>query len=128
MPSQVRTISEEMPGSSSGRPQVCSSCINRELYRNLTMLQIKEDILKNLNMSHGPPQVSKKDVNRHMMQQIVANYRDTHLHADHLEGIQNDDGFRGQILSGDDRSFQPKQVTILAEKRKCHNYVKITYF
>ena len=113
-------ISEDMPGSSTGRPKVCSSCINRELYRNLTLMQIKEDILKNLNMSHGPPKVSKTDVNQHLMQQIVENYRDTHRHVDHFGGMQNDDGFHGKMMGEDDRHFQPKQITVLAQKRKYH--------
>ena len=104
------------PVSSSGRPKVCSSCMDRELYRNLTLMEIKKDILKKLNMPYGPPQVSRKDVDQHMMGQIVDRYRTTHGHIDHYGGIQNDGGRRSSFEN--DNEFQAKQITILAQKRK----------
>ena len=107
---------QNLLGNSTGRPKVCSSCIDRELYRNLTLIEIKKDILKKLNMQHGPPQVSRKDVDEHMMGQIVDRYRTTHGHIDHYGGIQNDARRGGGF--DDDNEFQAKQITILAQNRK----------
>ena len=106
-----------VPGSSTGRPAVCSSCMDRELYRNLTLQVIKEDILKKLKMEHGPPQVTRKDFDEHMMGQIVDRYRKTHQHIDQYGVVQSDQGSNGGFE--DDNEFSTtNQVTVLAQKRK----------
>ena len=109
------------PGSSTGRPAVCASCMDRELYRNLTLIEIKKDILKKLKMDkHGPPQVSRKDFDVHMMGQIVDRYRKTHQHIDQFGTIQRDEASTGGLE--DDNEFATcNQVTVLAQKRK---YIK----
>ena len=106
------------PGSSTGRPAVCASCMDRELYRNLTLIEIKKDILKKLKMDkHGPPQVSRKDFDVHMMGQIVDRYRKTHQHIDQFGTIQRDEASTGGLE--DDNEFATcNQVTVLAQKRK----------
>ena len=101
----------------SGRPAVCSSCMARELYRNFTLQAIQKDILKKLKMENGPPQVSRKDFDQHMMGQIVDRYRKTHQHIDQYGVVQSDDAFNGGFE--DDNEFSTtNQVTILAQKRK----------
>ena len=109
------------PGSSTGRPAVCASCMDRELYRNLTLQEIKKDILKKLKMDkHGPPQVSRKDFDEHMMGQIVDRYRKTHQHIDQFGTIQRDEASHGGLE--DDNEFATcNQVTVLAQKRE---YIK----
>ena len=106
------------PGSSTGRPAVCASCMDRELYRNLTLIEIKKDILKKLKMDkQGPPQVSRKDFDVHMMGQIVDRYRKTHQHIDQFGTIQRDEASTGGLE--DDNEFATcNQVTVLAQKRK----------
>jgi hypothetical protein len=104
------------PGSSTGRPAVCASCMDRELYRNLTLQVIKEDILKKLKMEHGPPQVSRKDFDEHMMGQIVDRYRKT-KHIDQYGVVQSDQGSNGGFEE-DNEFSTTNQVTVLAQKRK----------
>lgn len=102
-------------GSSSGRPQVCASCMARELYRNLTLMEIKKDILKKLKMEHGPPQVSRKDFDVHMMGQIVDRYRKMNDHMDQYGVLQRDEASNGGFE--DDNEFSTtNQVTVLAQK------------
>lgn len=104
-------------GQVSGRPAVCASCMARELYRNITLQAIQKDILKKLKMENGPPQVSRKDFDQHMMGQIVDRYRKTHQHIDQYGVVQSDDAFNGGFE--DDNEFSTtNQVTILAQKRK----------
>ena len=101
----------------SGRPAVCASCMARELYRNITLQAIQKDILKKLKMENGPPQVSRKDFDQHMMGQIVDRYRKTHQHIDQYGNVQSDDAFNGGFE--DDNEFSTtNQVTIIAQNRK----------
>ena len=132
------TTNDGTSDSSSGRPHVCASCIDRELYRNITLLEIKKDILKKLGMSQGPPQVSAQDVNEHLVQALVEKYRSKihsgprhggnlhhyrggeHGHDSH--NMQNDDanlgGGRGWDDDNDDSHFQAREINIIAQKRK----------
>ena len=101
----------------SGRPAVCASCMTREIYRNITLQAIQKDILKKLKMENGPPKVSRKDFDQHMMGQIVDRYRKTHKHIDQYGVVQSDDPFNGGFE--DDNEFSTtNQVTILAQNRK----------
>lgn len=101
----------------SGRPAVCSSCMARELYRNITLQAIQKDILKKLKMENGPPKVSRKDFDQHMMGQIVDRYRKTHQHIDQYGVVQSDDAFNGGFE--DDNEFSTtNQVTLFAQNRK----------
>ena len=101
----------------SGRPAVCASCMARELYRNITLQAIQKDILKKLKMENGPPQVSRKDFDQHMMGQIVDRYRKTHQHIDQYGNVQSDAAFNGGFE--DDNEFSTtNQVTIIAQNRK----------
>ena len=101
----------------SGRPAVCASCMARELYRNITLQAIQKDILKKLKMENGPPKISRKDFDQHMMGQIVDRYRKTHQHIDQYGVVQSDDAFNGGFE--DDNEFSTtKQVTLWAQNRK----------
>ena len=110
----------------SGRPAVCASCMTREIYRNITLQAIQKDILKKLKMENGPPKVSRKDFDQHMMGQIVDRYRKTHKHIDQYGVVQSDDAFNGGFE--DDNEFSTtNQVTIIAQNRK-YNLSFSTYY
>ena len=123
VPSNQNSISEVenqlQPGgssSSSGRPQVCASCMSRELYRNHTLIEIKKDILRKLKLDQEP-QISKKDFDAHMMGQIVEKYRKMNEPFDQYGNLQRDQASRGGFE--DDNEFSTtNQVTVLAQKRK----------
>jgi hypothetical protein len=92
---------------------ICSSCIDREVKRNYTFNKLKSDILKKLNMSHGIPQVSRKDVSDYIVQTILGKH-DTHgTGVDPHGSVQNDENVNE--CNREDNAFELKEVTIIAK-------------
>ena len=93
--------------SSIGRQHICSSCKTNEAYRNQTIMEIKKQILKKLNMPNGPPTTFQKDIDSDVLNQLVGLHKDTH---------PNFSSFPNQPRSFDevDSNFQ----AIIAELRK----------
>ena len=93
--------------SSIGRQHICSSCKTNEAYRNQTIVEIKKQILKKLNMPNGPPAKFQKDIDSDVLSQLVGLHKDTHPYFNY---------FPNQARSFDetDSNFQ----AIIAELRK----------
>ena len=91
---------------------LCSSCFDRELKRNITLTKLKRDILEKLNMFNGPPQVSRKDINENIVQQILRSKRALYEHFTPDGRVQNDEE---EFHCRNDPDFQPQQLTIIAQ-------------
>ena len=79
-------------GSSVGRQHICSSCKTNEAYQNLTIMEIKKQILKQLKMPNGPPEVFQKDIDSDVLNQLVNLHKDAHPYFDHFpESIRSFD-------------------------------------
>ena len=92
---------------------ICSSCINREVKRNYTLNQLKTDILKKLNMNHGIPQVSRKDISNYIVQSILGKHKAFSGGLDSYGSVQNDENI--SECNNEDNAFELKEVTIIAK-------------
>lgn len=89
----------------------CSSCVDRELFKNFTKEEIREKILRKLGMV-SPPNISTEAVPDHLVRQLLSRY-----HRE-LE-IQGDQNTERMDVDEDDFHFQTKQINILGIKGKC---------
>jgi len=96
-----------------GRNRTCSSCVDRELFKNFTREEIKERILRKLGMS-SPPNVTASQVPAQLVRQLLSRYR-RQLDALNDEEMQNDDAGGG---GEDDFHFQTRQINVIAQDRE----------
>ena len=75
-------------GVSIGRPNVCSTCVDQEVYKNLTITEIKKHILKQLNMNNGPPMIHNKVFDKGLMNRLVGQQGLTRMYSDHYRNQQ----------------------------------------
>ncbi|XP_059084491.1 growth/differentiation factor 8-like [Tigriopus californicus] len=95
-------------GEGGGGGKNCSSCVDRELFKNFTKEEIREKILRKLGMVN-PPNISTEAVPDHLVRQLLSRY---HRELD----IQGDQNTERMNQEEDDFHFQTKQINILGIK------------
>ncbi len=88
----------------------CSSCVDRELFKNFTREDVREKILRKLGMSEAPNVSAADAVPTHLVRQLLSRYRH------HL--MQNDQADDDWDQGGDEYHFQTRQINIIAKPRE----------
>ena len=97
----------------------CSSCVDRELFKNFTRIEIRDKILRKLGM-YQPPNVTVDNIPKYLVNKLMSKY------GNEL-GVQGDQGFGGggggledddSDGPGDGYHIQTKQINVLAKSCK----------
>ena len=77
----------------------CSTCKHNDVYKNLTIIEIKKIILKKLNMPNGPPMPIKHKIDRNTINRIISlnnyNRKDvSYLRHSQFNLVETEESFR----------------------------------